>query len=124
MLRCFKSVLIFSLFLLITTLSFAETFTVERVIDRDTLKLTNGERVRLIGIDAPESMPNDKAKRDSMRSGKDIESINKMGQEATEFVKSLGLEGREVRLEFDVHESAKNQRLLAYVYVDIGIVWG
>ena len=31
-----------------------EPATVSRVIDGDTLVLTNGERVRLIGIDAPE----------------------------------------------------------------------
>jgi len=53
--------------LLIATVSYAQTYTVERVIDGDTLKLTNGERVRLIGIDCPESEPNDKAKRDSER---------------------------------------------------------
>jgi len=46
-----------------------------------------GKRVRLIGIDTPESKSNDKAKRDSKRTGQDVETINKMGQEATEFVK-------------------------------------
>ena len=38
----------------------SKTYTVERVIDGDTIKLTNGERARLIGIDTPESKPNDK----------------------------------------------------------------
>ena len=45
--------------LLILTLhlsvSHAETFKVKRVIDGDTLLLTNGERVRLIGVDTPET---------------------------------------------------------------------
>ena len=40
--------------LLIATWAFAETYTVERVIDGDTIKLTNGEEVQLIGIKAPE----------------------------------------------------------------------
>jgi len=31
-----------------------EEFRVQRVIDGDTLELTNGERIRLIGVDAPE----------------------------------------------------------------------
>ena len=31
------------------------SYTVERVIDGDTIKLTNGERVRLIGVDTPET---------------------------------------------------------------------
>jgi endonuclease YncB( thermonuclease family) len=32
-----------------------ETFTVARVIDGDTLDLENGERIRLVQIDAPEA---------------------------------------------------------------------
>lgn len=93
-----------------------QMFVVERVVDGDTLKLLNGEKVRLIGIDTPESKPNAKAQRDAQREGKDVETITKMGQEATEFVKSLGLEGKEVRIEFDVQERDKYGRLLAYVF--------
>jgi len=100
----------------IPSFAFAQTYTVERVIDGDTIKLTNGERVQLIGIDTPESKPNDKAKRDSERTGKDIETITKMGQEATEYVKKLLPEGKEVHLEFDVQERDKYGRLLAYVF--------
>jgi len=39
-----------------------------------------------------------------------------MGQEATEFVKTLLKPDDEVRLEFDVQERDKHGRLLAYVY--------
>jgi len=92
------------------------TYTVERVIDGDTLKLTNGEIVELIGIDAPESEPNAKAKRDAERTGQDLETITKMGQEATEFVKKLVPETGAVRLEFDVQEKDRYGRLLAYVW--------
>jgi len=74
-----------------------ETYTVERVIDGDTLKLTNGEEVQMIGIKAPED--------------------EKVGQEATEFIKWL--EGKEIELEFDVQERDKYGRLLAYVYSPI-----
>jgi len=92
---------------------------VKRVIDGDKLLLENGERVRLIGIDTPEIRPNDKAKRDSKRTGKDLETITKMGQEATKLVKGLDIEGKKVRLEFDVDRKDKYGRLLAYVYVTI-----
>jgi len=92
-------------------------YTVERVIDGDTLKLTNGERVRLIGIDTPESRDNPKARRDAERTGQDLETITKMGQEATEFVKGLVKQGQEVRLDFDVQGMDKYGRLLAYVYI-------
>ncbi len=105
--------------ILIACSAHAQTYTVERIIDGDTLKLTNGERVRLIGIDTPESQPNDKAQRDSERTGQDLETINKMGQEATEFVKGLIKPRQEVRLEFDVQERDKYGRLLAYVFLGI-----
>jgi len=96
----------------------SKTYTVERVIDGGTLKLTNGERVRLIGIDTPESKPNDKAKRDSKRTGQDLETITKMGQEATKFVKRWAWEGIQVRMEYDVDQKDKYGRTLAYVYLD------
>jgi len=96
----------------------SNTYTVERVIDCDTLKLSNGEKVRLIGIDCPESRPNDKLTRDAKRTGQDAGTILAMGKEATEFVKGLGIEGKKVRLEFDVQERDKYGRLLAYVWYD------
>jgi len=71
--------------------------------------------VRLIGIDCPESKPNAKAKRDSERTGQDFETITKMGQEATEFVKGIVNPGDKVELEFDVLGRDKYGRWLAYV---------
>jgi len=111
-----KRIFILTIILLIVTPAFAQTYTVERVVDGNTIKLTNGERVRLIGIDTPESKPNDKAKRDSKRTGQDLETITKMGQEATEFVKGLVKSGQQVRLEIDIQDKDKYGRLLAYVY--------
>ena len=94
---------------------FAETYTVEKVIDGNTLKLSNGETVRFIGMHAPESQPNEIAKIESQRTGVDIKIINKMGQEAKEFVKKL-VEGKKVRLEFDYERKDPYGRLWAYVY--------
>jgi len=76
------------------------TYTVERVIDGDTIQLTNGEEVQLIGIKAPED--------------------EKMGQEATEFVNDLTefCQENKVILEFDVQDRDKYGRLLAYVFCD------
>jgi len=83
------------------------------------------ERVRLIGIDCPESKPNDKAKRDSERTGKDLETINKMGLEATETLKEVfKIYGNEVVLKFDAQERDKYGRSLAYVFYDTGIKEG
>jgi len=105
--------------LLIATASYAQTYTVERVIDGDILKLTNGERVRLIGIDTPESKPNNKAKRDSKRTGKGLETITEMGKSAKKFMEARISSGRSsIRLEYDVKKRDKYGRLLAYVFYD------
>jgi endonuclease YncB( thermonuclease family) len=75
-----------------------EEYIVSYVIDGDTLVLTNGERVRLIGINAPES-------------GQScyLESKNKLGEL---------VDSNEVTLEKDVSDKDMYGRLLRYVYVD------
>jgi len=88
---------------------------VTHVYDGDTIKLTNGEKVRLIGIDTPESSQNKKLFRDAARSGQDIKKILAMGHAAAEYTRAL-LNGRRVRLEFDIEKRDKYGRLLAYVY--------
>jgi len=104
--------------LLIATTSYAKTYTVERVIDGDTIKLTNGLKVNLMGLDAPESKSNKKARRDSNRTGQDVGAIIEMGQEATAFVKSIVKEGQAVRLEFDIKDRNKRGQLLPYLFLD------
>lgn len=82
-------------------------YRVDRVVDGDTIILNiDGvkERVRLIGVDTPESVhPNEE---------KNVE----YGEIATAFTES-SLEGRDVKLELDVQERDQYDRLLAYVYI-------
>jgi micrococcal nuclease len=92
---------------------------VERVVDGDTLRLENGERVRLIGIDTPEMHESDKLYRDSQKTGQDVKVIQALGQRAYNFTRDL-VEGKRVRLEFDVEKRDKYQRLLAYIYLKDG----
>ena len=92
---------------------------VARVVDGDTLKLENGERVRLIGIDTPELHESQKLYRDSQRSGQDAGTIQALGKRAYAFTKSL-VEDKFVALEFDVERHDKYGRLLAYVYLKDG----
>ncbi|HYE22000.1 MAG TPA: thermonuclease family protein [Verrucomicrobiae bacterium] len=95
-----------------------ETLTVTRVVDGDSLKLSNGEMVRLIGIDTPESSMNSKLKRDQKRSGQDAKTIIRLGNRAKNFTRAL-VQGREVKLEFDVTKRDKYGRLLAFVYFPV-----
>ena len=87
-----------------------------RVVDGDTIVLENDERVRLTGIDTPETYKSKKLYKDAERTGQDIETIRAMGKKATEFVKKL-VGGKQVRLEFDVQERDRYGRLLAYIYL-------
>ena len=77
---------------------------VKRVIDGDTFVLDSDERVRLIGIDTTETVHPTKG-------------IQPFGPEASEFTKNA-IEGKEVKLEFDVDLYDRNNRLLAYVFYD------
>lgn len=94
---------------------------VVHVSDGDTFRcmLSSGEeiKVRLIGVDTPESHANPKAERDSRRSGIDLEDMIKMGQEAYRFTKGL-IDKKTVYLETDVQLTDRYGRILAYVWLD------
>lgn len=92
---------------------------VSRVVDGDTLKLSDGERVRLIGIDTPELHYSAKLERDARKSRKNIQEIQALGAKASVFTRAL-CEGKKVRLEFDVQKRDRYGRLLAYAYLEDG----
>lgn len=96
-----------------------ESSYVERVVDGDTLKLSNKDKVRLIGVDTPEVHYSDKLLRDSKKSGKDIKAIQALGKKASDFTGNL-CANKKVRLEFDVEKHDRYGRLLAYVYLEYG----
>ena len=70
---------------------------VTRVIDGDTVELSNGERVRLIGIDTPE-----------------VDEY--YYEEATTQLRTL-IEGETVRMEVDTNNRDAYDRLLRYIYL-------
>jgi len=86
--------------------------TVRRVVDGDTLVLENKERVRLIGVDTPETKHPNKP-------------VQYYGKEATAFTKKM-IQGKRVRLEFDqanahIGHKDRYRRTLAYVFLADGI---
>lgn len=84
----------------------SETYMVEKVLDGDTIRLSNQEVVRLIGVDTPESNHSEVP-------------VQLFSQEASKFTKQL-CEGFKVRLDYDEQRKDKYNRTLAYVYLEDG----
>ncbi len=81
-----------------------ESAVVTRVIDGDTIVITGAEKVRLIGINTPEFYG-------------DSESNECFALEAKSLIEQLIL-GKSIRLESDVSQTDKYNRLLRYVYIE------
>ena len=89
-------------------LSDSNLYEVVRVVDGDTIVVNyNGkdEKIRLIGVDTPESVHGNKSKN------------TKEGVKVSDYTK-VQLTGKKVALELDVQERDKYGRILAYVYLD------
>jgi len=69
-----------------------QTAWVKEAVDGDSLLLTNGERVRLIGADTPEVHESKKLYRDAQRSGRDIKTIKALGRRAGVYRENGGQE--------------------------------
>lgn len=84
-------------------------YSVSKVVDGDTFWIDDGSpkgaKIRLIGVDAPESR----------RTGR--KEIGYYGKEAKVFLESFLLNKR-VRLEYDVNMYDQYMRILAYVYME------
>lgn len=77
------------------------------VIDGDTFVLSSGERVRLLGVNAPENEPWKN-------------KVEPYGREAAQYAKKM-LTGEKVYLEGDLEEKDKYGRTLAYVFLADGV---
>lgn len=89
-----------------TITSDASLILVTRVIDGDTIEISDGQHVRYIGIDTPETVD-------------PRTTVQCYGKEASDKNKEL-VDGKRVRLEKDISETDKYGRLLRYVYLEDG----
>ena len=80
------------------------TYRVRRVVDGDTLLLENGARLRLIGVDTPETV-------------KENSPVEPWGPQASAFSKQFLAAGN-VRLQLDRERLDRYDRFLVYAWVD------
>ena len=102
-----NKILLICLLILCSSFSSAEDYyLVTRVVDGDTIVLNTGEKIRLIGIDTPETVHSKKP-------------VEYFGKEASAFTKRM-CEGKRIWLEYDWQRYDKYSRTLAYVYLEDG----
>ena len=112
--RTWSALAVTVLFAILAAFADANDFVrVKRVIDGDTIMLESGERVRLIGVDTPESV-------DPRR------PVERFGKEASAFTRRMA-QGKRVHLKYDPANAARGhkdntqqRRTLAYVFLEDG----
>lgn len=110
----FKSLQFFILFAVVLALFGCQTegvakrdrVYVKRAVDGDTLLLRSGERVRLIGVDTPESVHREKP-------------VEFFAKEASKFTKKM-VQRKFVWLEYGDEQYDAYDRILAYVFLEDG----
>ena len=106
--RKFLKVLLYTAFLLFLSIPTANSQTLKctGVVDGNTIFLSNGEKVRLIGVGIPATKHSKRA-------------VEYYGNEARAFTRRM-VEGKAVRLAYDQQHRDKYGDLLAYVYLTEG----
>ena len=93
---------------------------VEKVMTADTIKLKSGEKIKLIGLKAPDLPKRPSLEKHLDKYGFEVEEeVNPqttLEEQAIEFVRNL-LEGQPVRLEYDHQRKTGDALTLAYVFL-------
>lgn len=93
---------------------------VEKVISLDTLKLQGGNKVILIGVNAPDVVEKVKELKKDGYAYIEVKSDDPtapLSSQAYEYLVQL-VEGKRVRLEMDVVRTSKDNKTLAYVFIN------
>lgn len=89
---------------------------VARVINGHTIELNTKQEIRLLGVDTLLTYDCLKLDEYAERLGKDKKLLIEFGRKSVRFTEKL-CKGKKVRLEYGLSEQAKDDRVLAYVYL-------
>jgi endonuclease YncB( thermonuclease family) len=98
-----------------------EAVFVQKVVDDNTFLLSNGQRVKLLGMDTPEKFVSKKLDKDTDISRMNKKTIQKLGQIVSDYIKNI-VEGKKVFLEKEPNYDDKDRynRLLRWIYLEDG----
>ena len=95
-------------------------YTVSRVIDGDTFKLSNGQTLKLAGINAPEIHDTTKLTQEAKKFGKEIWAYRTAGGDAQKLIQRLiDASDNQIEPETETQSFDESGNLIAYVFVRI-----
>ena len=97
-----------------------ETVTVDRVMDGDTFRLSNGQKLKLAGVNAPELHDTPKLPQEAKRFKKETWAFRQLAAEAEQiaqrFVKQTS---KQILIETATQTFDERENLLGYVYLTL-----
>lgn len=97
-----------------------ESVTIQRVMDGDTFRLSNGQKLKLAGINAPELHDTPKLPQEARRFHKEVWAFRSLSDQAERLAQRLVKEtNKEIWIESDTQGIDDEGNLLGYVYIPI-----
>ncbi len=98
-----------------------QSYVVSRVLDGDTFRLSNGQNLKLAGINTPELHNMPILTQEAKKFKKEIWAYRNIGVEAYQAVQHfLDVAKNEIKVESDVDVFDQEGNLLGYVYISLG----
>ena len=97
-----------------------QIYTVSRVVDGDTFKLSNGQTLKLAGINAPDIHDTTTLTQQASKLGKEVWSYRTVGVDGQKMVQRIidAAEGK-IKIEPETQSFNDNGAMFAYVFVQI-----
>ena len=117
--------LLFILFLLAPSvyaksLSSLETFEVVKVMDGDTFRLSNGQKLKLAGVNAAELHDTPKLPQEARRFNKEVWAFRNLAAEAERIAQNFVKQNKnEILIETATQTFDEQENLLGYVYISV-----